>query len=115
MAAAIKYCNKEDTAIEGTRFTYGVEPKSGGDKKSFTYLNSLNKTEIGELTPYAIVQLDKAKKIMRLLECEPYHANDCRGIWLHGAPGVGKSRRAFEDYPGAFRKSQNKWWDGYVD
>lgn len=30
-----------------------------------------------------------------------------------GATGTGKSRRAFENNPGAYWKAQDTWWDGY--
>lgn len=39
--------------------------------------------------------------------------DDTCAIWVWGPPGVGKSMKVWEDYPGAYLKTCNKWWDHY--
>lgn len=55
----------------------------------------------------------KSFNLYKLHSQQPHQSEQVRGIWIVGQSGAGKTHKAQEDYPDAYRKSQNKWWDGY--
>lgn len=45
---------------------------------------------------------------------QPVQTESCRGIWLFGESGFGKSHFARDRYPGAYYKTHDKWFNGYA-
>lgn len=43
-----------------------------------------------------------------------YSPGHDRGVWIYGPSRTGKTTYARETYPGAYRKLQTKWFDGYI-
>jgi len=117
---ADSYCNKEETRLEGP-WSYGIRPaqlNKKGDKarKNLELLamgpeKALEEGHVGLGRQY--LDLVKATEMYTLRKAEAKDTAECRGVWVWGAPGTGKSHWARETYPNAFIKSQSKWWDGY--
>ena len=112
---ASEYCMKEGNFQE-----IGILPRKNLTKKERAVRNKLlmsaplnQLVSDGELSLSHVGQIRSARLILAQ-EAEDYEHSSTRGTWYYGPPGVGKSRRARLENPGAYIKPQSKWWDGYT-
>ncbi len=67
----------------------------------------------GDFGYAGLVAMLKARHAHRLMALLPLQSFNVKGIWIYGEPGAGKSHWARNQWPDAYLKLQNKWWDGY--
>lgn len=111
----IAYCSKE-----GNTFFKGDPPsserKQAEDQRELwdNYVSDAKQGEFDNIPSRIFVQYYSTwKRVFKDYGTSPPDLNTCCGIWIWGPPGVGKSFKCRADYPGAFIKLRNKWWDGY--
>lgn len=109
---AADYCKKDNDFVE-----FG-SPPSQGKRSDLRVATDMVKSgaalnEIADACPAVFVKFGRGLRDLKLTLEQPYGHDDVRGIWYHGPPGTGKSRKAREDHPNAYLKGQNKWFDGY--
>jgi len=119
---SIEYCKKDDDALG--YFEVGNPPMNKEDALEKALEGKRARNELlmtgslkdlvrsGELTLGQVPLVKKARMILAA-ENEEYLHDNVRGIWYYGPSRTGKSRKAFEENPGAYRKAQNKWFDQY--
>lgn len=106
------YCKKENDYVE-----FGELPKTGGQANAERYIQAKKLAQEGDLE-----QIDSQIYIQNyntLKRIKSDHAPKIPSIdtldneWHFGPTGTGKSRTVRTQYPDAFIKDANKWWDGY--
>lgn len=117
--ASIRYCKKE-----GDFFECGVapqDPKDQGDVERERWRFARVAAEEGrfcDIPDDLYTRYRNSYHSMHNFAVERRVFPE-RGIldnrWFYGPSGAGKSRRARDLFPGAFLKSKNKWWNGYID
>jgi len=117
-AQAIAYCNKTDTREAGP-WSHGAT-KSQGKRNDIHAMaedivnNNLQFNDLVQDYPAMIIKYSKGIDRLIAATQEMYEHDDVRGVWIYGEPGTGKSHYANNLHPDAYRKAQNKWFDGYA-
>ena len=111
------YCMKEETRAEGP-FEFGTRPTNVSTQQKIDWEKTRKMAEEGKWkevpAEHYIKYFGNLKKIHHEA-AQPYEHNECRGHWLWGPPGTGKTTFARSEFgEDIYIKSQNKWWDGYI-
>lgn len=110
----IDYCSKEgQTCIHGD-VPDDVGQGTRSDLKSLheTIRNGSSLRTIADKHFNEYLKYGRNIERLRLIYSARREWPVCVEIYT-GPPGSGKTRKAFEDHPGAYFKDNSKWWDGY--
>lgn len=114
-AANFAYCSKEGDFEERGIRPLTPEEKGAAEKARWKGVWDLAKAGLIEEIPedVRLRYYRTIKEIRKDYMVKPPDAEDTTGVWIYGPAGIGKSRKAREDYPDAYLKMANKWWCGY--
>lgn len=112
----IEYCSKD-----GKFFEMGKRPaiasKRGGEATMEKWARTKRLAitgQIDDVDPDHFVQHYRTLQAIRKdYQVKPEDLPAVCGVWIYGEAGVGKSYKARKDYPDAYFKACNKWWDSY--
>lgn len=115
----VAYCSKDGRYKES-----GTRPKeagqSGAEATKRKWIQIYETAKSGNLDAIEKEVLIRHYNSLRRIAFDHAHTSSRTlhhlprvGLWIHGEPGVGKSRFVRRRYSSLFEKQINKWWDGY--
>jgi Putative viral replication protein/RNA helicase len=124
-AAAINYCHKEDTRVDGP-WEHGVRPRNGRPGQR-TDLEEVCAKIVGGQRLHELIASNAAlfvrnhnglAKLDTIINDGRAKRDKAPDVWIyHGVSGSGKSRRAHllgsENGATLYKKDSTRWWNGY--
>lgn len=117
-AQAVAYCKKDGVYTE-KGVPLQSQGKAGAEASAERWKRARKCAEEGkfdDIPDDIYVRCFSSLKRMRTekLQSAPVASSDeTTGVLYWGPSGIGKSRTARQQYPNAYIKNCNKWWDGY--
>lgn len=112
---SIQYCKKEGNVYEKGSPPMTQQQKGDIERARWSdAVESAKKGRLEDIPPDMYARLYRTWKEIRKDHMEtPEDADGVTGVWFWGESGSGKSRAARAEFPKAYFKNANKWWDGY--
>lgn len=110
------YCTKADTRVSGP-WELGVMPVPSGVMEQDRWKKARELASTGHVESIDdklyICHYGALKRIEKDHPLKLDQIPSLPGRWYFGPSGTGKSSTARKEYPDAYIKTANKWWDGY--
>lgn len=110
-----KYCSKQGNFIEEGKRPMSAAEKGLKEQHRWSKIKELAKSgKLDDIEPKVYVtHYTTLKKIAKDNMTKPSNLDTVCGRWYYGPAGTGKTTKAREEFPNAFIKSRDRWWDGY--
>lgn len=115
-AQAATYCKKDGKFVEVGTMAPEVG-RAGADATKRKFDDAWGLARAGKIeeidSELRIRYYSTLKRIEKDYMVKPADLQECTGVWIVGESGCGKSHLVISQFPDAYRKMRNEWWDGY--